>query len=119
MKNAIKKAIEGGYLEEEITSISEQNGKWYFTISIQTRLLSRTPEEILLDPKFWQALGKAEGWARYTEYGGRKERKIYEDECVKNGWIIWEMQMHYFIDHLIEEKPIDEFFEKLLNKKLK
>lgn len=57
-------------------------------------------EQILLDPAFWQALGKARGWKEYE--GG------YEDYSA--GWVF---HWHRLIDHLATGKDVESFFEKL------
>ena len=101
MENAIKKAIEGGYMGG--------SGETY---------LIKLPEyakcQIWLDPKFWHALGKSCGWGRdridiYEYCEGMAEKLEYPYQTI----------MHQFIDHLIAEKPINSFFEELLNKKEK
>lgn len=50
----------------------------------------------LMNPLFWQSLGKAMGW--YKGDLGRDE---------------WEKQWHYFIDHLAEGKDAESFFKDL------
>ena len=95
MEKAIKRAIEGGY--ENVTI--GHNGA-------------------ILDPFFWQALGKAEGWKLghvieyYQDRVGGIDRKI--DSLGREELYEWEYHMHRFIDHIIAEKPIDEFFNQLL-----
>lgn len=55
MENIIKKAIEGGY-----NGVSHQNQKGRWT---GARVLSLDDMAwVVLDPLFWQALGKACGW---------------------------------------------------------
>lgn len=83
MNKAIKRAIEGGYRDYTETS-SSSTQKYH--------------SDILLDPFFWQALAKSEGW---------------EDG---NGSTWWQYQMHRFIDHIIEGKEINSFFDNLLKK---
>lgn len=83
MENAIKRAIEGGW-----------NGhpSWM-----------KNWERAVLDPTFWQALGKAEGWKKlhYEDMEGNY------DEC-------WQCHWHSFIDHLASGKDADSFFKALL-----
>lgn len=75
--------------------------------------------ERLLDPLFFQALGKAEGWGyeegKYQKYEKGILQTIDENNGKKSfsyeGWL---KQMHLFIDHLAEEKEIDLFFKELL-----
>lgn len=62
-------------------------------------------EKIFLDPKFWKALGKAEGWGGIGVEGFML-KKSFEPN--------WQKNMHSFIDHLIEGKDINTFFKELL-----
>ncbi len=55
--------------------------------------------EVLLDPTFWQALGKARGWS--SERSALYNRPI------------WHAQWIYFIDHLAEGKDAESFFAAL------
>ena len=62
--------------------------------------------EFLLDPEFWQSLGKAMGWA--------------EKQCVCNGYSSqcacdpqWLNQQHELIDHIADGGTIESYFEKL------
>lgn len=103
MKNAIKKAIEGGYMRNQILKSKQ--------IGMRLNFLFPSKEETLLDPKFWLALGKALGW---------KEEKFYSNDGIHpTGVTMSEAQWYSrcFWNHIWEEKPIDEFFEELLDKK--
>ena len=71
---------------------------------------------VFLDPLFWQALGKAEGWdmddrsiwsSRSGGKMGHLDGQLYRFNSPR-----W--HLHRFIDHLIEGKDINSFFEKLL-----
>lgn len=61
MENVIKKAIEGGYKPVFAGSVVEDiqwnlvHEEWY--------------KDFILDPLFWQALGKACGWDKQWIYG--------------------------------------------------
>lgn len=61
--------------------------------------------EIFLDPLFWQALGKALGWKEHPKYDGTRQISP-----------AYEWYMHRFIDHLIEGKDAESYFEALLTK---
>lgn len=121
MKKIIKKAIEGGYdFKGNINSVGLGDGKWGIdTLSPGTIVISRKEvtidyaeivkykmdiSTILLDPKFWQTLGKAEGWR--SEYYSSEDADIIMEP--------WRVQWHQFIDHLAEGKPAEEFFAGLL-----
>lgn len=121
MNEAMKKAEEGGYK---------------YRICHLCGILSCgcSRAQILLDPLFWQALGKAEGWYESAAYYKCENRQcsyseIEELDSVLDGFCskcgtakvqfekgtkryvyIW----HNFIDHLIEGKLTDDFFKELL-----
>ncbi len=61
-----------------------------------------TAEQVVLDPKFWEALGRAEGWGKYTG-----EKSTLEDRET------WKDKMHRMIDALIAGKSLEEFFKEL------
>lgn len=152
MEKAIKKAIEGGYENEQINAqrmvgVKEikvkTNGFGTVAFTAEdggTRSLFCRREEIVCDPLFWQALGRACGWGGEItttktgkEYGERfclhcsistqiqppKETGCnhihYPEYCTvcekKN--ITWQKQWHNFIGHLIAGKDINSFFETL------
>jgi len=50
---------------------------------------------LLLDPKFWQAVGKTRGWSKYISAVGQPS-------------MMWKSMWHRFIDHLADGKTIDE-----------
>lgn len=87
MEKAIKKAIEGGYRTKQAS----------FLLDMPEFALC----QVWLDPLFWQALCNK----KYLPYKSG-------DDTSQSTWIkCW----HSFIDHLIAGKPIDTFFEELLN----
>lgn len=77
IQQALQKAKENGYIE------GPTNGEG----------VDSWPEVALIDPLFWQSLGKAMGWS--PMYGE------------------WKTKWHRFIDHLAEGKDINSFFENL------
>ena len=99
-----------------------EDGVAYFEHRIEPDRVSRTSlyvEQILLDPLFWQALGKQQGW---TEIDKIKEKTIKMAGGIPrnidgiNGNIGYHT-LHYwhsFIDHIAEGKSADSFFEGLL-----
>lgn len=94
IKLAIQKAIEGGYKHELIEHWAVSGG-----------YNGGEVEKFLLDPSFWQALGKALNWMEFdheTIYGEKKRLRQWLEE--------W----HRFIDHLAENKDPNEFFKELL-----
>lgn len=131
MNNAIKQAIEGGwnmlgFADKPLMTwaidkyykgflVSVQYAKHDIvgcdkTMTIKGQRNDFDIKEALLDPKFWKALGKAEGWVGVKDmtYFPKTEEEIMVIAP------IWKIQMHRFIDHLIAEKPIDDFFNNLL-----
>ena len=66
IKEAIQKAIEGGWKKEFfqvlVPCVPKFDGN-YLWIDTGTSFIDKIPfEAILLDPTFWQAIGKVEGW---------------------------------------------------------
>lgn len=88
MKESIKKAIEGGYV----------TGFMYDKLAAIDPL--HAWEILLLDPKWWQALGKSLNW-------GDGWGEMLNEEGWKHHW-------HRFIDHLAEGKDAESFFIELL-----
>lgn len=142
MKNAIKKAIEGGY---------EYNcGKGLFfkgdgqrcefggvnsDFTIWTRLdngssICVSHEDVLLDPIFWQSLGKQQGWDYESErfYCPKCEDQNKTNWCNKKFCMEcggemsaftyrtkrWVEKWHDFIDNIALGGNIDDFFNELL-----
>lgn len=120
MQQAIQKAIEGGYrnIEDNYEIDGEKLRLYRKKDNATTALLEY--EYLLLDPLFWQALGKSLGWESgqhphwsftllkeydtHIEHGGISCKRLHP----------WEAQMHRFIDHLAEGKNINSFFKELL-----
>lgn len=71
--------------------------------------------EPFLDPAFWQALGKARGWAKGkwcndSECG--EEGEHYHQVSERN----WLYKWHSFIDHLATGADAETFFKSLYEK---
>lgn len=129
---AIKLAIENGY------------GHSFWRTRLQrdpdTEWTSQEWEEVfdfdvinkcLLDPLFWQALGKALGWSDVMAIIESDVMAMIENENIlskllahaikesreKIGYYpMWVYRWHKFIDNLVEGKDIESFFEELLKK---
>lgn len=72
---------------------------------------------IFLDKNFWQCLGKTEGWSNvsYTIPKFQKimpERVGYRHET--QNMEEWRFHQHSLLDHLAQDKSIEEFFKSLL-----
>ena len=77
-------------------------GSKYTTMGLQVALL---------DPLFWQALGKSIGWnIQEKQYSDPKNPTGHTRDYLISGW---QYQMHRLIDHLAEGKSIESFFESL------
>ena len=110
----IKLAIEkGGYLYEgllpryEPYSSRTQSG-WIVYSEYQGVKLSKSvnQHQVILDPLFWQALGKARGWGTYdkgttTAWGSREIGEV--------SLLNW----HRFIEHLWTGQDAESFFASL------
>ena len=102
IEQAIEKAIEGGYKHPNVS-----NG-----IDISPSNLNLT----LLNPLFWQALGKSMGWKYMAYRQGRWNRYELDQQMMSDTAFSqeeWLYYWHYFIDYLAEGKSIESFFETL------
>ena len=113
MKKAIKKAIEGGYDFD-----FKWSGKENASPNLKVALLQAEQEILLLDPLFWQALGKVDGVMGTKCYECAECKQDIKDtlKWLKSfdGEPCWRHAWHSFIDHLAEGKDINSFFEELL-----
>lgn len=122
MEQAIKIAIEQGYgsytgskWEVKEGSIRKHTHQCTYVAEVRTddELNNGEPwyrwhvlDNFLLDPLFWQALGKGLGW---SELNTQNRSPVGQYEAGS-----WFYHWHRFIDHLAERKDIDSFFLKLL-----
>lgn len=142
-QQAIEKAIEGGWEEkiingEKIHSVSVGNNFWWiskiFRKSIWMYVIKIELKEsdifipfhaTLLNPLFWQALGKVEGWAKNEESYICKDCGVigisdsnHMNDCpTKDRKLYWRVYWHRLIDHLAEGKDPETFFERILANK--
>lgn len=125
MEAAIKKAIKGGWIagfkpkllkqwemlkggKIELPKYGSRNETIIYIRSDGMIIGLRSINDALLDPLFWQALGKAEGWEQdFGETCPLCEVEVYEGTE-------WEYHWHRFINHLTQGKDIDSFFTNLL-----
>lgn len=123
METAIKKAIEEGYYVKpllgtrgkqrvesgKIVTVAKKSADGWESTEYE-RLEDVNIHKLLLDPLFWQCLGKALGWNDYSE-----RRKMWAPEStshlLEDGW---KHQWHRFIDHLAEGKHAESFFSNLV-----
>lgn len=106
MKEAIEKAIEGGWPAND--SPARKLGVYGFETYSKADLA-----QMREDPLFWQSLGKALGW-------GKDFNLIITHPnmgpvgSVKDKTLDWKYHWHRFIDHLAEGKDPSEFFTSLI-----
>lgn len=109
LEQAIRDAVEkGGY---SVYSRNVVEGSLPLEEAVKALLRSTRTEAILLDPAFWQALGKARGWKPL----GFCDVEYYLSDCapcVKNA-AEWQYNWHRLIDHLASGKDVESFFETL------
>lgn len=89
-KSAIEKAIRGGWNEEVQSWLKEADGDWNKLRSYQYQEMFGILEQykIVLDPTFWQALGKALGW----QETGKKVGKFYSDKFYNDTIVVAKAQ---------------------------
>lgn len=114
LETCIREAVEkGGYFPTYINQYHTDGGKEKRKTPLyiaQELIHSIENEVIFLDPLFWQALGRARGWAM----GGTG--RMYHDEYGVGGYpsmFVWQEKWHRFIDHLAEGKDAESFFAAL------
>ena len=100
IEKAIKLAIEVGWGEDDD--------------EIQWALLPNVNRhQILLDPKFWQSLGKALGWKNVKECPICMSVDCFSGVHKEDDLEGWYYHWHSFIDHLADGGTIESYFEKL------
>lgn len=114
IEEATKKAIEGGFWDYfELLPLERAecrlDGKTKTVIATGDGLIvGRQLEELLLDPSFWQSLGKALGWRDYSN--ADLCRECVTKYSPMSGWRAY---WHRFIDHLADGKSAELFFESI------
>lgn len=132
MKNAIVKAIEGGWRPENLKWQSHAPS-WIRQAAINR---GKFWERYVLDPLFWQALGKSLGWDEHfvekhysninADDGSLVEvsktgKHTCNEHCITriNHGVEWADQewlyrWHSLVDHLANGGDADSFFEALI-----
>lgn len=129
LKVAIELAVEQGWRPKGLNV----DGRAISWIKQAVSSRSKFIERYLLDPKFFQALGKGMGWGGMTKdpdegtvewdfyfvcprgsiiYG---EEMLCEHECqfdLDEMIVSWKWYWYKFIDHLAEGKTIESWFEQ-------
>lgn len=118
IKEAIEKAIAGGWRNPlwpnlDFTIGKEMKGTLPNELGVLAMWNTNRSSfhislvEAVLDPTFWQALGKSEGWNTLTEtgdYSYQQEPRLQET---------WLYHMHHMIDHIADGGTINSFIETL------
>lgn len=95
-QQAIEDAIAGGWLlRGSKVTVFKRGGDLRWQHDGYTEAVNVS--EVLLDPRFWQAVGKTRGW-----------EDDETDEYLYTTNIGWRFYMHRFIDHRADGKTIDE-----------
>jgi len=124
METAIKRAIEGGWKTSWVVNGNFLKDECYGTILDH---LNHADSNFLLNPTFWQALGKAEGWGnngvshaifKYIASIDRPTKRnpspTVEKDMYRYEVPAWSYHWHRFIDHLAQGKDVESFFKDLL-----
>lgn len=113
MKEIIEKAIEGGWggglKSDVIIEIFDETKTVGFHYPGKTHGVEMSIYDLLLQPLFWQSLGKALGWNELDMFCACDV--CYADTCEMQGWLV---KMHRFIDHTAKGKDPEEFFKDLI-----
>lgn len=119
IEQAIEKAIEGGY-ERTKRNYTPELGRFHVC-------------EIVLDPLFWQALGKVLNWGRQNSTSSFSPNGTWNNEEIElMGYRLldgvcscctgyetpddvpaWQVYWHKLIDHLADGGTIESYFETL------
>lgn len=121
IKQAIEKAIDGGYDYGELFDtlvtphkrIVGDDGGLILLEDDGIVIGTLDKEKYLLSPEFWMSLGKAMGWCEYAVCIHDGKMNCFE----KNHWAgymgEWKWKWHRFVDALSEGKSPEDFFNEL------
>ena len=112
----LKKATAGGYhingSDGMATSYSGANDEYSAWTRTDTESSFLVPvEETLLDPRFWQALGRTLGWSEVCDLAIICVHGA--EECQSCRGYYWMYQWHCFIQALAHGNPPEAFFARL------
>ena len=101
---AIKKALEGGWKPEYTFDEGAKPRFGNFVLQHRYRFASTEfiYSDVLLDPLFWQALGKEMGWTGSIdrEYSWKESRTNFPTDWNGEPLEMWLFHQHRFIDWL-------------------
>jgi DNA-directed RNA polymerase subunit RPC12/RpoP len=125
IKQAIEKAIEGGWKYEGETPRCDELYDTFYISDYDGGFENLNLYKAFLDPNFWQCLGKAMNLPEIVcnncgKEAARGEGRYYY-ECEDCGLLVeedypvspWLRMMHRLIDHLSEGGTIEKYFEEL------
>lgn len=117
MEKILKLAVESGYegnnvkFQLDFERLNTHNGvrryQWSGERSYKALLM-----ESVLDPLFWQALGKSLGWNQIPATLDNEKIMFPKNPNKNANYYIF--YWHRFIDHLIAGKSAESYFEELL-----
>jgi hypothetical protein len=107
IEKAIRDAMQFGYGRQDDgrTFHSYDTCSGLVFVSVSSMIVGQPLTTMLLDPKWWQALGRARGWA--------DKCKNPEEHLTKGHKCPWVIVWHRLVDHLAEGKDINSFFKNL------
>lgn len=113
-KQAIEKAIEGGFEEGRNWKFVSANRYWVCWLDGNGTVTPISTSLYIISPDFWQALGKALGWGT-SLYVGRMVR-LSGDELKGDKWElpIPEYYAHRFYDLILNGGNVEAFWKELL-----
>lgn len=89
-----------------------------FTNDIDPEIAIYGYNTFLVDPSFWESLGKGLGWQGFRKSAGDSTWALYDsksDGVFDTSWMPeYKYKWHKFIDHLAENKDPQLFFKELL-----
>ena len=106
IKEFIEKAIEGGYL-------TLHNYRWHKDIMLSDAWAEEVINELVLDPKAWEAVGKIEKWDESNDnsfYIGVVDGK----DLRERNHPVYRKRMHNMIDHITVNKGTIKSYIKTL-----
>jgi hypothetical protein len=116
IQEALNTATEGGYhiygsdgMDTEYEGATNDYSAWTRKDNDSSFLVPT--EETFLDPKFWQALGRALGWSEACDLSITCVHG--EEECQRCRGYYWMYQWHCFIQALADGNTPEAFFASL------
>jgi hypothetical protein len=116
IQEAIDKAVEEGYhiygsdgMDTYYEGANSEFSAWTRTDNESSFMIPT--EETLLDPKFWQALGRALGWSEACDLAITCVHG--DEECQRCRGYYWMYQWHCFIQAIADGNTPEAFFAHL------